>query len=361
MKKLLIFIMTILVVFPVSVKADSSWVAITGNSYATVNDEVNVNFRYSFGDVTSKTSKEGLFMVSFEVIFDDKILLPTGISTPSGWDSSLMKTTDNKYFVMATVSDGTNQNRCTDGILCCGYIDFTISFYINDTSSETTIVKANEYVAGLLPYVEDVNDIKEDEARLLNGYLPESFTITINPKTSNEKKEVKSIVEKSNSSSNSIKNQAKSNSNTNQNEEVNTQKFNNNLKMLEINGYEINFDPYKKMYEIEVPSDINELVVTAAPEDINAKYTITGADNLEENHNKVVVEVTAQDGDKKTYVVNVVKKEAIDAKTKASFKLDEGGLEIAKYFLIGVGIVSVLVFIIIKVRDRKVEKGIDRL
>ncbi len=360
MKKIVVIVLiSLLMVLPISVKAASNWVAITGNSYAAINDEVSINFRYNFADVTNKNAKEGLFTIAFELQFDDKILTPTGISTPSGWDSSLMKTLDNKYFIMATVNDGTNQNRCTDGILCCGYIDFSVSFLVNDTSNETTTINTNEYVAGIMPYIEDINNINTDDMRLLSGTLKESYTITIKPKVSNEKKNVISIVENSNTNSSSIKNKTKNN--TVSNEGVTSQKYNNNLKSLEIQGYDIKFDSFKKMYEIEVPSTVNELVVIASPEDVNAKYSITGADNLEENHNKVVVEVTAQDGDKKTYVVNVVKKDVIDAKTKTPFKFDEHGLELAKYFLIGTLTFGILIFIIIKIRDRKIEKEIDKL
>ncbi len=359
MKRIFLFLfISLLLLFPNSVMAQDNWVAITGSSYAAINDEVTINFRYNFSDVTNKSAKEGLFTLAFELQFDDKILTPTGISTPSGWDTSLMKTLDNKYFVMSTVSDGTHQNRCTDGILCCGYIDFSVSFLINDTDSETTTIKTNEYVAGLLPYVEDINDVNAENVRLLSGTLVQTYTITIKPKISDEKKNVKSIVESSNKSSSTIKNQTKNNAN--QNEENTSQKYNNNLKLLEVEGYDIDFDKYKKLYEIEVPETVNQLVVAAVTEDANAKYTITGADNLEENHNKVVIDVTAQDGDKKTYVINVVKKEVVDNKTTASFKIDNSGLQIAKYFIIGALAIGVIVFIVIKVRDWKVERGIDK-
>ena len=363
MRKIIItLIISLLILFPLTAKAAGDWVAITGSSYAAINDEVTISFRYSFEDVTKKTATEGLFTLYFEIQFDDKILTPTGISTPSKWNTSLVKTTDNKYFVMSEVEDRTNQNTCTDGILCCGYIDFNISFLINDTTSETTTIKTNEYVAGIIPYVEDINEVDPNKIRLLSGSLIEKYTITIKPKVSNDKKNVKSIVENSKSSSSSIKKETKTNISNNQTENnvTTNQKYNNNLKSLEIAGYEIQFDKYKKIYDIEVPEEVNKLTVIASPEDSNATYSITGADNLKENHNKVVIEVTAQDGDKKTYVINVVKEEVLDVKTKANFSFDKEGIEIAKYFAIGMVILGLLVFIVIKIRDRKIEKGIDK-
>ncbi len=142
--------------------------------------------------------------------------------------------------------------------------------------------------------------------------------------------------------------------------EEKSQKYNNNLKELEVEGYTLNFDKYKKIYTIEVPAEVNSLSIKAATEDKGATFTIKGADNLEENNNKVVVEVTAADGDKKTYVVNVEKKAPVEVATKASFKLDENIIQIAIYGAAGLAVIGLLAFATIKLRDRKVEKNLDK-
>ena len=143
--------------------------------------------------------------------------------------------------------------------------------------------------------------------------------------------------------------------------EEKSQKYNNNLKELEVEGYTLNFDKYKKIYTIEVPEEVNSLNVKAATEDKGATFTIKGADNLEENNNKVVVEVTAADGDKKTYVVNVEKKAPVEVATKASFKIDDNIIQIAIYGAAGILAAGLLIFGIVKIRDRKIEKEIDKL
>ena len=139
--------------------------------------------------------------------------------------------------------------------------------------------------------------------------------------------------------------------------EEKSQRYNNNLSELEIEGYDIEFDKYKKIYSIEVPEEINTLKVTAVAEDKGASFIIKGADNLQENNNKVLIEVTAADGDKKTYVVNVEKKAPVEVATKASFKIDDNVIQIAIYGAAGLAVIGLLAFAVIKIRDRKVEKA----
>ncbi len=151
------------------------------------------------------------------------------------------------------------------------------------------------------------------------------------------------------------------NNENNETTEAKSQKYNNNLSELEVEGYTLNFDKYKKIYTIEVPEEVNTLNIKAATEDKGATYIVKGADNLQENNNKVLIEVTAADGDKKTYIVNVEKKAPVEVATKASFKIDEGMLKIAGIAVAGIAAVGLLAFVIIKIRDRKVEKEIDKL
>ena len=63
------------------------------------------------------------------------------------------------------------------------------------------------------------------------------------------------------------------------------------LKSLEIEGYKIKFKKYYADYNIFIEDDINELNITALPDDENATVNIIGADNLKENEYKVKIEV----------------------------------------------------------------------
>ncbi len=137
---------------------------------------------------------------------------------------------------------------------------------------------------------------------------------------------------------------------------------NNNLKELVITGYEIDFDKYKKIYSIEVKNTVNDLEVTALPEATTSKVEIKGADNLTKNDDKVTIEVTSTDKKTKTYVINVKRNsDEVKSKIENNFKIDDKYLNYAMYFAIAALGVGLIIFIIVKIRDRKIEKGIDKL
>lgn len=357
-----IYGITILIILlcPVFAKAASSWVSVTGDSYVAINEEFNINVKYVMDEVTKSDRTHGMFSITYELVFDDTILIPTAISTTSGWNTNIVKTTDNKYYVISEINNNTLQNRCTDGILLCGPIEFDIKFVLKETDKETVEIKTGEYVAAFIPFLEsDINNVNAEDIIIKTGEIVETQSVTVKPSNGNTSN-AKSITGKSNSSSSGIKNDIQSATSTSSSDEK-SQRYNNNLSKLEIEGYDIDFNKSRKIYNIEVEEDVNSLNVYATTEDKGASYTIRGADNLEENNNKVVIDVTSADGSLKTYVINVAKKEPIDVSTKAQFNIDGQSLKIAGYFLIGVLFIGGVAFIVIKVRDRKVEKEIDKL
>lgn len=136
--------------------------------------------------------------------------------------------------------------------------------------------------------------------------------------------------------------------------------YNNYLKTLEIEGYKIDFMKHQSIYSIEVPQEVKELKVKAVPEAANAKVEIVGADNLEENNNKIVITVTAENKEEKKYIINIkrIKEEKNDK--SSSFEItDDQKKTIAIFAGITAGI-GLLIFIIIRIRDRKIEKGMDK-
>ncbi len=141
-----------------------------------------------------------------------------------------------------------------------------------------------------------------------------------------------------------------------------SEEHNNNLKELEVAGYEIDFDKYKKIYSIEVKNTVNHLDITALPEATTSKVDIKGADNLTKSDNKVTIEVTSTDKKTKTYVINVTRSDSeVKSDIENNFKIDDKYINYAIYFAIAALGVGLIAFIIIKIRDRKIEKGIDKL
>lgn len=84
-----------------------------------------------------------------------------------------------------------------------------------------------------------------------------------------------------------------------------TKSSNSNLKKLNIENYDIEFDKNKTNYNITVANDITNLNIIAENEHSKASLKIVGNENLKVGTNLVEVIVTAENGSKKTYNINV--------------------------------------------------------
>ena len=84
---------------------------------------------------------------------------------------------------------------------------------------------------------------------------------------------------------------------------------NNYLSSLSVDGYELSpaFLKTSNTYFIEVENDISDITVNATAEDSTATVTVYGNTNLQEGKNKVLISVTADNGDVKTYRIYVTK------------------------------------------------------
>ena len=84
---------------------------------------------------------------------------------------------------------------------------------------------------------------------------------------------------------------------------------NNYLSVLLVQGYDLNndFDKTTNNYFISVDSNIKKLNIIATPEDSTATVTIYGNTDLETGQNKIIINVTAQDGSVRTYRIYVTK------------------------------------------------------
>lgn len=105
-------------------------------------------------------------------------------------------------------------------------------------------------------------------------------------------------------------------------EESKTLNSNNNLKSLTIEGYDINpeFNKDTLEYSLELPGDITSVNINATLEDSSAKITGIGQIDLTEGINVVNVEVTAENGSKKTYIIKISVEEKDPIKTKINGK-----------------------------------------
>ena len=86
---------------------------------------------------------------------------------------------------------------------------------------------------------------------------------------------------------------------------------NNYLKSLSIDGYELSpsFDKDTLEYSLELDSSVEHITVNAVKEDSTASISGGGEVSLSEGSNQINIIVTAQNGNKRTYTINVNVKE----------------------------------------------------
>lgn len=117
-----------------------------------------------------------------------------------------------------------------------------------------------------------------------------SRTVTVNNKTTSN-------------TSTSSKNTSSSKNTTNN---TNNNKSNDNtLKSLSVEGGSINFNKDTTTYNISVGNDIKKIKINAEANNSKATITGTGEKEVKEGDNKFDVVVTAENGDKKTYTINI--------------------------------------------------------
>ncbi len=86
---------------------------------------------------------------------------------------------------------------------------------------------------------------------------------------------------------------------------------NNNLSLLEVEGYSLNpsFDKDKLEYSLELPSGTSKINVKATAVDSKATIRGIGEINVQEGINKIEIKVIAENGNEKIYVINANVKE----------------------------------------------------
>lgn len=105
---------------------------------------------------------------------------------------------------------------------------------------------------------------------------------------------------------------------------------NNALKSIKIDGVSLtpSFSMFTEKYDIIVENNVTEINVTATPADSKAKLTGAGKHSLKVGSNDIKVNVTAENGDIRTYTLSVVRKEGAggsgieDETTTPSAKLE---------------------------------------
>lgn len=114
---------------------------------------------------------------------------------------------------------------------------------------------------------------------------------------------------------------------------------NNKIKKLTIKNYSIDFNSAKNEYYLTINND-KTLSISVELENENAKYEIVGNNNLK--HKSVIkINVTAEDGSKNTYTINIIKEKESTMNLKLFLSLS---------MILNVILMSLLVVLIKKYR-----------
>lgn len=100
---------------------------------------------------------------------------------------------------------------------------------------------------------------------------------------------------------------------------------NNNLSSLSVSNGNINFNKNNTNYSVSVDSNVSSITISATSEDSGASISGTGNKNLNYGNNKFDIIVTAPSGAKKTYTININRKDIRSGNNKLSSLNVNGG------------------------------------
>ena len=364
MKKILLFTyILVLILIPINVRAaEITTTEISGTVEKTIGEELSLDFKINFSGIEKGNNKNlGIWLVSFELLFDEEVLIVSGVSSPD-FDSYVYKE-DGKYYVLSEViENSTSNNICTNGVLYCGDYTVTVKFYLKNTELKNTTIKMGKSEVGLLDITDETKTYTLDDIITINNTKEQTHTLNI--KTSTEEiTDIPENIKDITTNNNPVNNIEKK---TSKKQESENEKLSNAfIKELKIDNYKIDFDKNKTNYNITVKENINELDVKVTLENDRATYKVFGADDLKDNNNEIAIEVTAEDNTKLIYTVNVkyeeVSQEIIKEESKIEISLKE--LLTKKnltYAAIALGIIIIIILIILLI-NKKENKKINKL
>lgn len=351
-------IILIILIFPFTVNAyQIKSVTLEGDNTAKKGDYYNlkVNIRFEGIDKNSDDSM-GIFELVYLLDYDRETFIPTGMS-PSGYKSSLFYGESNSVGVLSVSNPTSTNYLCKDGVLVCSDYEATITYYVEDTDSTEATFKINNINLFLLPVSKEViteSDVKEITAK------GTSKTIKIVDGTS-EKKNVTSIVEENKPVVETPKISSSSSSSSSSTTATPKTSNNNFLSSLTIEGHEINFKKTINDYSILIDENTNKVDVNYTLEDEKAKVVVHGNDNLNKDNSVIIVTVTAENGSKNIYKINVKKNRVVEEQKNENIlnkikQVDKKTVFIALIVVVFVILVAIVISII---KSRKIDKTMD--
>ncbi len=389
MKKKIVLLLGLLIAFIPFVKADTN----TCHAELESNQTFNVGETVTYNLGTTGTDQNTLYGIHYEIEYDPNVLDPeinSGVKSYYNWENirkEIVSNDNSKYNIIILDISTKNKNKyITSSDNKNSFIKVaSISFKVkntDETSTKLSLMASGDNDSGSFKYViSDEENAYSECSGQINSFVkikkivePVLSSITINGTkiedfdgkkyeyeyTSTEKTiDIRGIGVSGTTVTNIGKKELKDGDNefiiTVSNSEGDSVDYrlivkydstddDCDIKTLAIDGYDIKFDPNILEYKLKIKDEYSlkfniELVNT------ESKYTIKGNQNLQ-NESNIIIEV--RNGAKtKKYTITIEKEVTPVVKKKTS------PLLIVGLVVLGLGIVGLIVFLIIKNKKKK--------
>lgn len=201
----------------------------------------------------------------------------TGDITSESGETTDVSLTKNVTVTKAKSSDNSLKELKVDGVTVSGFSSSNSSYSLGDTTSSSIDITA---------IANDSNaSVSGTGSKTLN-YGKNSFTVTVTAENGSQKQYTLTINKKD------------------------TRSTNNYLKSLSIDKGSIEFDKNNTSYSLKLEHNINEITIYATAEDDKSTLTGTGKKELQDYVNKFTIDVTAENGETKSYTIIINRQDA---------------------------------------------------
>lgn len=367
MKKFLIFII-FFIILPTNIFAASvTGATISGDQSGYGGDKIYITFDANLSGLDqSSTEKDGIVYIFFNFRFDNRLLSLTEVE--SDLNTLVFYNTNEKIYQSTSIASENMQNACSDKALFCGNnhkikLEFKVANNELTEITDYTMIKLDKILLGTLK-VGEIQNMSDDDIskntklteypinieHKINVHYNSGITVTIPDTVVKEtsKKDttetIKDIIPEIKKETPTPKNNTTPTTPSSPKKSSNT-----NLSKLEVKNYDIGFTKEKDYYELYIDDEnINSLEVLAELEDSKSTYEIKGSDDLNASDNRITIDVSSENGDKKTYTINVKTKHIYKEKEKEeTVKIFNYEIKkrYVKYAIIAIIIIIVLIIL----------------
>lgn len=389
MKKKIVLLLSLLITFIPFLKADTN----TCHAELESNQTFNVGETVTYNLGTTGTDQNTLYGIHYEIEYDPNVLDPeinSGVKSYYNWESvrkEIVSNDNSKYnTIILDISTKNKSKYITSSDNKGSFIKVaSISFKVkntNETSTKLSLIASGDNDSGSFKYViSDGENAYSECSGQVNSFIkikkiiePRLSSITINGTkiegfdgkkyeyeyTSTEKTvDIRGIGVSGTTVTNVGKKELKNGDNefiiTVSNSEGDSLDYklivkydstdtDCDINTLEVEGYDIKFDPNVLEYKLKIKDEYS-LKINIELVNTESKYTIKGNQNLQ-NGSNIIIEV--RNGAKtKKYTITIEKDVVAVVKKKTS------PLLIVGLVVLGLGIIGLIVFLIIKNKKKK--------